>query len=107
MLGGEAGCCAGCTRSRNRTRESSQKVSILTKTDNPLHFAYHRRNRRRGRMAGQLRIRVRYQKYATPWFDYLVVSRKEMGTLLRGTGWAVERFLPGAPTYIAVIGKIC
>lgn len=74
-------------------------------TDNPFHLAYHRRNRQRGRMAGQLRIRVRYQKYATPWFDYLIVSRTEMAAMLRGTGWAVERFLAGRPNYIAVIAK--
>ena len=74
-------------------------------TDNPLHLAYHKRNRQRGRMAGQLRIRVRYQKYATPWFDYLFVSRTEMVAMLRGTGWAVERFLVGGPNYIAVIAK--
>lgn len=77
-------------------------------TDNPFHLAYHRRNRRRGRMAGQLRIRVRYQRYATPWFDYLFVSREEMRSILHGTGWAVRRFLPaqGPPFYIGVIVKI-
>ncbi len=75
-------------------------------TDSPFHLAYHRRNRRRRRMAGQVRIRVRYQRYATPWFDYLFVSREEMRTILRGTGWAVRRFLPAAgPVYIAVIVK--
>ena len=78
----------------------------IYQTDNPFHRQYHRRNRQRGRMAGQVRMRVRYQKYATPWFDYLFVSRKEMEKILRGTGWAVKRFIPPrGPFYVAVIVK--
>jgi len=76
-------------------------------TDDPSHLAYHELNRRAGRMAGQIRLRVRYQGYATPWFDYLFVSREEMAELLDGTGWAVGRFIdrPGEPAYVAVIEK--
>ena len=48
------------------------------KTDIPEHLSYHEFNRNRGRMAGQIRLRVRYKKYATPWFDYLMVSKEEM-----------------------------
>ncbi len=73
-------------------------------TTNAFHLAYHRRNRRRGRMDGQVRLRVRYQKYASPWFDYLFVSHQEMQRILRGTGWSVHQFIrSGGPTYIAVI----
>ena len=79
------------------------------KTDDPFHFEYHKFNWRRGRMPGQLRIRVRYKKYATPWFDYLIVSKNEMRRLLRGTGWKVKRFIESkrsrGPAYIAVSGK--
>jgi SAM-dependent methyltransferase len=83
----------------------AESVDIY-QTDNPFHRPYHRRNRQRGRMAGQVRMRVRYQKYATAWFDYLFVSREEMEKLLRGTGWAVGRFIPRrGPFYIAVIVK--
>jgi SAM-dependent methyltransferase len=75
-------------------------------TENPHHLAYHRFNRRRGRMPGQLRIRVRYLTYASPWFDYLLVSREEMERLLRRTGWHVSRFYrSGGPAYSAVIVK--
>lgn len=70
------------------------------------HLAYHRRNRRRGRMPGQIRLRVRYRKYATPWFDHLMVSKDEMRDILDGTGWTVGRFIgPRGPGYIAVIEK--
>ncbi len=75
-------------------------------TANKCHMSYHRRNRGRGRMAGQLRIRVRYQTYVTPWFDYLLVSPDEMKKLLRGTGWRVAKlFGTSGPVYAAVIEK--
>jgi hypothetical protein len=57
------------------------------KTDKPEHLAYHERNRRRGRMAGQLRIRVRHGRYRTPWFDYLLASPGEMAELAEIGGW--------------------
>src|SRR5919198_3661062 len=76
------------------------------KTDDPAHLAYHERNRRRGRMAGQLRIRVRYRELATPWFDYLLVSPAECEEILDGTGWRLRRTLPGdGGLYVAVIEK--
>ena len=76
------------------------------KTTMKAHREYQVHNRRRGRMPGALRIRVRFLKYATPWFDYLLVSRKEMEDLLEGTGWRVARYLSsGGSTYAAVIGR--
>jgi len=76
------------------------------KTTDPLHLSYHRRNRGRGRMAGQARIRIRYRDLTTPWFDYLLVSRKEMREIVKETGWKVARFIDsGGPNYIAVIEK--
>ena len=76
-------------------------------TDDEAHLAYQRRNRGRGRMPGQLRIRVRYRDYATSWFDYLLVSRQEMEELLAGTGWHVRRFISDEDDdlYVAVIEK--
>ena len=43
-------------------------------TDDPAHLAYQERNRKRGRMSGQLRLRNRYRDLIGPWFDYLIVS---------------------------------
>lgn len=75
-------------------------------TKNPFHLNYHKLNRSRGRMSGQLRIRIRYQSYATPWFDYLLVSPDEMKKILAGTGWQVNRFLKFKDaSYIAIIEK--
>ena len=76
-------------------------------TTRPEHFRYHKRNRARGRMAGQTRIRVRYLDLATPWFDYLFASRNELRAILRGTQWRVERIIDSSgPTYIAVLCKV-
>lgn len=75
-------------------------------TDNPDHLAYHERNRRRGRMGGQVKIRIRFRDVASQWFDYLFVSREELGELLEGTGWRLARALQDdSPIYVAVIEK--
>lgn len=42
-------------------------------TEEPLHLAYHEANRRAGRLAGEIRIRIRYRRTATPWFGTAVV----------------------------------
>lgn len=68
------------------------------------HLAYQKENRAKGRMSGQLRIRVRYRKYVGKWFDYLIVSPRE---IVSGTGWKVSRIMKSrsAPLYIGVITK--
>jgi SAM-dependent methyltransferase len=75
-------------------------------TRDPLHLAYHRRNRARGRMGGQIRIRVRYRVHKGPWFDYLFLSERELQALVRGTGWKLEKKLAGdGPNWVAVLAK--
>jgi hypothetical protein len=77
------------------------------KTKNPSHLEYQEFNRKRGRMSGQLRIKVRYKKYATKWFDYLIVSKDEMKEILRGTGWKTKKFIDSENSqYIAIIEKV-
>jgi len=36
-------------------------------------------------MSDQLKIRIRYRKYATRWFNYLMVSMDEMNEILKET----------------------
>lgn len=75
-------------------------------TKNPDHLTYHKFNLKRGRMAGQLKIRVRYKKIKGVWFDYLIVSPKEMAGILKGTGWKLKETIPGKyGAYIGVIEK--
>ncbi|MBU7009843.1 MAG: class I SAM-dependent methyltransferase [Theionarchaea archaeon] len=72
----------------------------------PEHLEYHEFNRKKGRMAGQLRLRTRYKKYMDPWFDYLIVSKEEMKGILKDTGWSVKKFIDGEDgMYVAVIDK--
>ena len=58
-------------------------------------------------MSGQLRLRIRYRQYTTPWFDYLFVSKAEMEDILDGTAWRTERYINAAntPTYVAILSK--
>lgn len=75
-------------------------------TENPDHLAYQKYNRDRGRMSGQIRIRIRYRKMKTPWFDYLMVSQEEMTHILQDTGWEVSQFINSDGFhYIAIIEK--
>ena len=76
------------------------------RTDNPFHLQYHERNRLRGRMPGQLRLRVRHRVWKTPWFDYLFVSPEEMAALAAPAGWKIARVhASGGPQYVAVLRK--
>jgi SAM-dependent methyltransferase len=79
----------------------------IYQADAPYHRAYLSLNRERGRMAGQIRMRVRYLVYCSEWFDYLMVSREEMRSIVDGTGWRVLRYLdsPGA-AYAGVLEKV-
>lgn len=73
-------------------------------TDNPAHHAYHERNKRRGRMGGQIRIRNRFKQYIGPWLDYLMVSKEEMKDILTNTSQRILKFIDGdSPQYIAVL----
>jgi SAM-dependent methyltransferase len=75
-------------------------------TERPYHLDYQARNRERGRMSGQLRIRIRYLTYIGTWFDYLIVSQAEMKAILAGTGWFVRRFIETeGSVYTAIIEK--
>jgi len=94
-------------RFHNITRPGARIIAGTNdpyRTTNPDHLAYHRRNRRRGRMSGQLRIRIRYHKYTSPYFDYLMVSKNELRQIVRGTGWRIDRFISsGGSAYVGVL----
>jgi cyclopropane fatty-acyl-phospholipid synthase-like methyltransferase len=82
------------------------ETTNIYQTESPFHLAYQAWNRERRRMSGQIRIRVHYQVYSSPWFDYLMVSREEMASILEGTGWRVQQFInTPRPYYIAVLEK--
>ncbi|MEU4564387.1 methyltransferase domain-containing protein [Actinoplanes sp. NPDC023936] len=73
-------------------------------TRDPVHVAYHERNRQRGRLGGQLRLRLRYREIASDWFDYLNCSPAEIESLLPGTGWRLKSIDDrDHPYYVAVM----
>lgn len=76
------------------------------RTSEPFHLEYHRRNRERGRLAGQLKLRVRYKGYRTRWFEYLFVSEDEMRDILQGTGWVLSAIIPSTGAiYVGVLER--
>jgi SAM-dependent methyltransferase len=88
-----------------RGRIIAETIDVY-QTEVPEHLSYHERNRRGGRMAGQIRLRVRYRTYATPWFDYLMVSKEEMADILDSTYWKIARFIDSdGPMYVAILDK--
>lgn len=76
-------------------------------TDDADHLRYHERNRERGRLGGALRMRIRYKRYATDWFDYLLASQDELHEIVEPSPWHVESLLepdPDTPEYVGVLG---
>jgi SAM-dependent methyltransferase len=72
-------------------------------TDDPAHLAYQARNRARGRMSGQIRLRVRYRELVGPWFEYLIVSPPEMAEIVDGTGWRTRRLIQDEGSYYVAV----
>jgi len=116
MMGGNFGLFCSFTKARKllkRFHKMTSKYAIIIatsrdpyKTDDLAHLEYHERNRQKGRMCGQVRIRSRFRKYVGKWFDYLLVSRDEMKQILLDTGWRVREFLNGKDSnYVAIIEK--
>ena len=117
MLGNNLGLLGGARKSRRllRTLYTLTNPGALIigesldpySTRKPVHLAYQAWNRRRGRMGGQIRLRVRYGNLSTPWSDYLLLSRAELRSLLPGTGWKLEQTIPGSGgNYVAVIRRV-
>ena len=116
MMGNNFGLFGGFKKAKRLLKQlhaiTSPEGQIIAEAVDPyqtneaLHLAYQKRNRARRRMSGQLRLRVRHGKIIGPWFDYLLVSQKEMKEILAGTGWQVSKILPDkGPGYMAIITK--
>jgi hypothetical protein len=69
-------------------------------------LADEEQNRRRGRMPGQVTIRIRYGERVTPWYELLNVSPGELAELAGRAGWRVAQLLHGEPPdFYAVLEK--
>ena len=93
---------------------TSEQGIVVAQTRDPYktkmqeHLDYHQFNIKRGRLAGQMTIRVRYKKIVSSWFDLLFVSKDELETILKDTGWKIEHYLEDKEAegiYIAILKK--
>ncbi|MDE2888412.1 MAG: methyltransferase domain-containing protein [Gemmatimonadota bacterium] len=116
MMGNNFGLFGNLKRARWLLRKMRNMTSsngrIIAESRDPYtttsraHLDYHESNRRRGKFPGQLRMRIRYERYIGAWFEYLIVSRKEMALILEDTGWRISRFIPETGSiYVAIIDR--
>jgi SAM-dependent methyltransferase len=83
----------------------SRDVDSRGGADAPSHRRYRERNVARGRLPGQIRIRVRFRDVIGPWMNYPMVSPDQLREILAGTGWHVGHVLDSDDTYVAIIEK--
>ena len=72
---------------------------------NPAFIKYMKKNIKKNKMPGQLRLRLRYQTYKGNWFKFLYASKNDVLSLIDVTEWYVDRFIGHDETFIAVIKK--
>jgi SAM-dependent methyltransferase len=117
MMGNNFGLFGGFKKARELLRKfhemTSEKALIIAetrdpyKTDNAAHLRYHKLNKIKGRMGGQVKIRNRFREYVGRWFDYLMVSKEEMREILKGTGWKTRQFINSENSrYVAIIQRL-
>jgi SAM-dependent methyltransferase len=101
-------------RLRVWARKTNPRARILAQSTNPycggapaIDRAQYQKNKQRGAMPGQLRLRTHYRGRVGAWSDWLFVSRNEMRILLKGTGWHQTKIFGGRPrdSYVAVLEK--
>ena len=107
---GLAGDVEGTAALLRRLRELARPGAVIiagnrdpTVTDDPVHLAYHERNRARGRPIGQVTVRVEYGGQVSPWFDLLLLTPDEVKALAEQTGWRVERVLGEGQALFTVV----
>lgn len=116
MLGGNLGLLGNPDKGKDTLRwldevttETSRIIGASLdrrKTTDPDWKSYVDRNLELGRISGQTRIRIRYRKYATPFFDYFRIGPDEVEGLLEGTVWELSQVISEDDiSYVAVISK--
>ena len=116
MMGNNFGLFGSFRKAKNLLRKlyriTSPEALIIAAsrdpytTKDPIHLSYHKLNQKRGRMKGQLRLRVRYKNFVGNWFDYLIISKQELKKILENTGWETRHFIDAKDgQYIMILGK--
>ena len=83
----------------------SRDVERRGDADAPWHRRYRERNIARGRLPGQIRIRVRFRDVIGPWMNYPMVSPDQLREILAGTRWYVVHVFDSDDTFVAIIEK--
>lgn len=116
MMGNNFGLFANYKKAKNLLKKlskiTSAKAQIIAENVDPyqtkdkIHTSYHQLNKKRGRMPGQLKLRVRFKNIIGDWMDYLFVSPQEMKDIVKGTSWKVEKIISkNSSRYIAILKK--
>jgi SAM-dependent methyltransferase len=93
------------TSDEARIVAESRDVERRGGAEAPWHRRYRERNVARGRLPGQIRIRVRFRDAIGPWMDYPMVSPSQLREILAGTRWGLAHVLDSDDTYVAIIEK--
>ena len=116
MLGNNFGLFGNPTNSKvlleKMHKITTPNAQIIARTINPYmtddeaHLKYQKRNKKLGRMVGQIKLRVRYFQYIGEWFDYLFVSPEEMEAIIEDSDWKIREFInSNESAYFALIEK--
>lgn len=77
-----------------RATRSSGRLLCATRdpleTSDPVHLAYHQRNRDRGLPAGMTRIRMTYREETEDWVTLWLMTAEELGTAIEKSGWMLR-----------------
>lgn len=114
LLGGNLGLLGTAERGRRLLKKLYRVTSpggrLLgasrdrTKVEDSSTRSYVSSNLEAGRLSGQQRIRIRYRKFATPFYDYCRITVDELRELITDTGWVISDVLDrGEGIYIALL----
>lgn len=116
LLGGNFGLLQNFNKAKRILKDlykiSGSRAVIITESSDPYqtkekaNLEYQKYNLKRGRMAGQRKIRIRYRSLISGWFDYLGVSQEEMREIIKDTGWKIKKIFDSErSSYIAILEK--
>jgi len=92
-------------------RLSTQDTKILLSyrspipTENPFHFAYHKRNQAMGLPIGQATLRIRYLSYKSAWFGLYLPTPEEFRNVIQRAGWKIAMDLIDYNIHYVVLEK--
>ncbi len=104
MFGNNFGICGGFDATRRFLRGAGRITRrgglLIGSTRTPgswmeRHAEYIKRNVRRGRPPGLIRLRIEYKGKIGAWFPLLLVSPDDLLRLCEASGWDVLKIIPG------------